>query len=47
MPDKKIVDGEPIRYPPGTILYKDTGFQGYEPTVQQSHQPKKSRATAR
>jgi Helix-turn-helix of DDE superfamily endonuclease/DDE superfamily endonuclease len=45
--DKKIVDTEPIRYPPGTILYKDTGFQGYEPKVQQSHQPKKSRATAR
>jgi Helix-turn-helix of DDE superfamily endonuclease/DDE superfamily endonuclease len=47
MHDKKIVDVEPIRYPPGTILYKDTGFQGYEPKVQQSHQPKKSRATAR
>lgn len=44
MHDKKIVDAEPIRYPPGTILYKDTGFQGYEPKVQQSHQPKKSRA---
>jgi len=47
MHDKKIVDTEPIRYPPGTILYKDTGFQGYEPTVQQTHQPKKSRARAR
>ena len=47
MPDKKIVDTEPIRYPPGTILYKDTGFQGYEPKVQQTHQPKKSRARAR
>jgi hypothetical protein len=45
--DKKIVDTEPIRYPPGTILYKDTGFQGYEPKVQQTHQPKKSRAKAR
>jgi hypothetical protein len=44
--DKKIVDTEPIRYPPGTILYKDTGFQGYEPKVQQSHQPKKNRAKA-
>jgi len=44
--DKKIVDTEPIRYPPGTILYKDTGFQGYEPKVQQTHQPKKSRARA-
>ncbi len=47
MHDKKIVDTEPIRYPPGTILYKDTGFQGYEPKVQQTHQPKKSRARAR
>ena len=45
--DKKIVDTEPIRYPPGTILYQDTGFQGYEPKVQQTHQPKKSRAKAR
>jgi len=47
MHDKKIVDTEPIRYPPGTILDKDTGFQGYEPKVQQSHQPKKSRARVR
>ena len=47
MHDKKIVEIEPIRYPAGTILYKDTGFQGYEPKVQQSHQPKKSRARAR
>lgn len=47
MHDKKIVDIEPIRYPAGTILYKDTGFQGYEPKVQQSHQPKKSRARGR
>jgi hypothetical protein len=46
MHDKKIVDTEPIRYPPGTILDKDTGFQGYEPTVQQTHQPEKSRARA-
>ncbi|MGH7962719.1 MAG: transposase family protein [Candidatus Binatia bacterium] len=45
--DKKIVDTEPIRYPPGTILYQDTGFQGYVPKVQQTHQPKKSRARAR
>lgn len=45
MHDKKIVDSEPICYPPDTILYKDTGFQGYEPQVQQTRQPKKSRAT--
>ncbi len=47
MPDKKIVDTEPLRYPRGTILYQDTGFQGYAPKVQQTHQPKKSRARAR
>jgi hypothetical protein len=40
--DKKIVDTEPIRYPRATILYKDTGFQGYEPKVHQPHQPKKT-----
>jgi len=45
--DKKIVDTEPLRYPPGTILYQDTGFQGYAPKVQQTHQPKKSRVRAR
>ena len=44
MHDKKIVDTEPICYPPDTILYKDTGFQGYEPDVQQTQQPKKSPA---
>jgi Helix-turn-helix of DDE superfamily endonuclease/DDE superfamily endonuclease len=47
MHDKKIVDTEPICYPPDTILYKDTGFQGYEPQVQQTHQPKKSHAKGR
>ena len=25
-----------------TILYQDTGFQGYAPKVQQLHQPKKN-----
>jgi len=45
--DKKIVAIEPIRYPLGPLLYKDTGFEGYEPKVQQPHQPKKSRARAR
>ena len=47
MHDKKIVDTEPICYPPDTILYKDTGFQGYAPTVRQTHQPKKSHARGR
>src|ERR1700704_2912441 len=45
--DKKIVDTEPIDYPSETILYKDTGFQGYEPAVAQTCQPKKSPARAR
>ena len=42
--DKKAADQEHIRYPCRTILRKDTGFQGYEPDVQASLQPKKSRA---
>jgi Helix-turn-helix of DDE superfamily endonuclease/DDE superfamily endonuclease len=45
--DKKIVDTEPICYPPDTVLYKDTGFQGYEPQVRQTQQPKKSPARGR
>src|SRR5262249_32221689 len=44
--DKKIADSEPIGYPPATILYKDTGFQWYEPSVRQTHQPKKSHPKA-
>lgn len=39
--EKKIVDQEDIVYPPGTVLYKDTGFQGYEPLVEKAYQPKK------
>jgi hypothetical protein len=42
--DKKIADHEAPCYPRHTILYKDTGFQGYEPAVQSTRQPKKSRA---
>jgi Helix-turn-helix of DDE superfamily endonuclease/DDE superfamily endonuclease len=42
--DKKIVDQEAIAYPRDAILYKDTGFQGYEPPVRQTRQPKKSPA---
>lgn len=47
MHDKKIVDTEPICYPPDTIRYQDTGFQGYAPKVRQTHQPKKSHARGR
>ena len=42
--DKKIADSEPIAYPCQATLHKDTGFQGYEPCVHQTYQPKKSLA---
>lgn len=40
--DKKMVDQQPIAYPSGTTLGKDTGFQGYEPSGVVTYQPKKS-----
>jgi hypothetical protein len=45
--DKKLADEEHIRYPPDTRLDKDTGFQGYEPPITETRQPKKSRAGKR
>jgi hypothetical protein len=42
--DKKVAEGEAIRYPRQATLLKDSGFQGYEPRVRRSCQPKKSRA---
>jgi hypothetical protein len=42
--DKGIADREGIAYPPGTALYKDSGFQGYEPAVAEAHQAKKKAA---
>lgn len=45
--DKRIADEARLRYPPGTDLYKDAGFQGYEPAVQQSCQAKKKAAGRR
>ena len=42
--DKKIVDHEALGYPRDTILYQDTGFQGYDPPGAQTRQPKKSPA---
>ena len=44
--DKKVADCEQIAHPRQAILHKDTGFQGYEPQVKHSHQPKKSRAAS-
>jgi len=42
--DKKIADQEGIVYPPGTELYEDTGFQGYEPAVKTCRPKKKAAA---
>ena len=44
MHDKKVADAEAISYPKHIALHKDTGFQGYEPTVRKLYQPKKSLA---
>lgn len=40
--DKKLAEQERIRYPKGATLHKDTGFQGYEPKLKRSYQPKKT-----
>ena len=42
--DKKVAETENIAYPEYMTLLKDTGFQGYEPKVYKTVQPKKSRA---
>ena len=42
--DKRVADEEQLRYPPDTTLYKDAGFQGYEPAVPQTCQAKKKAA---
>jgi hypothetical protein len=43
--DKKIVDTEPVAYPRGSQLHKDTAFQAYEPRNCRTYQPKKSYGT--
>lgn len=40
--DKKVAETENIAYPDHMTLLKDTGFQGYEPKVHKTVQPKKS-----
>jgi Helix-turn-helix of DDE superfamily endonuclease/DDE superfamily endonuclease len=45
--DKRIADEGGLTYPPGTTLYKDAGFQGYEPAVRQTRQSKKKAAGGR
>ena len=39
--DKRLADEVAIRYPDGTILQQDTGFQGYAPEGVITKQPKK------
>lgn len=39
--DKSLADEQAYSYPKGTRLYKDTGFQGYEPKNTRTKQPKK------
>lgn len=39
--DKGIADHEEIAYPAGTVLYKDSGFQGYEPAGTKTRPSKK------
>jgi hypothetical protein len=45
--DKRIAYEARLIYPPGTTLYKDAGFQGYEPPVEKTCQAKKKAAGAR
>jgi Helix-turn-helix of DDE superfamily endonuclease/DDE superfamily endonuclease len=42
--DKRVADEEHLTYPPGTTLYQDAGFQGYEPPVHQACRAKKKAA---
>jgi hypothetical protein len=39
--DKKLADEHELRFPEGSKLWKDTGFQGYEPENTETFQPKK------
>ncbi len=39
--DKKLADEQELRFPEGSKLWKDTGFQGYEPKNATTFQPKK------
>jgi hypothetical protein len=39
--DKALADAQQIIFPPGSQLWKDTGFQGYDPANVMTFQPKK------
>jgi hypothetical protein len=45
--EKRIADEARLKYPPDAILYKDAGFQGYEPPVGKTCQAKKKAGGAR
>jgi len=45
--DKSIADREGLTYPRGTVLYKDSGFQGYEPAGTKTRQAKKKAGRGR
>ena len=49
--DKAIASEQEISFPPGSILYQDTGFQGYQPpgilTIQPKKKPRKRELTDR
>jgi hypothetical protein len=45
--DKRIADEAGLTYPAEATLYKDAGFQGYEPPVAKTCQPKKKAAGPR
>ena len=42
--EKRIADEARLAYPPGATLYKDAGFQGYEPRAVKTCQGKKKAA---
>ena len=39
--DKRMCDEEAYTFPPGCVLFKDTGFQGFEPEHVLTYQPQK------
>lgn len=39
--DKRLCDEENSTFPPGCVLFKDTGFQGFEPAEVSTYPPKK------
>ena len=39
--DKRICNEEDYPFPPGCVLFKDLGFQGFEPDGVRTYQPKK------